>query len=302
MDASGGSTVFDVREPGVTIERVVVTGAANAAIRVLSDNFTLMNSWIVGNAGKGIFLGLGTAPLVFNNIVAENENSGIVLGGRKTGVQEAHVAQNTVYGNDNRGITVGLGSEVPSEARITNNVISGSRPGKGGVAVGESSAALVEVQYNCNTDGYEGIAAPVTDIGEDPLLLAPDARDFHLADRSSGQEATSPCINAGFGSARALDLQESSTRSDQVSDRGTADIGFHYGLQNADPEQVRRVLAGEPAVDCDGDGHLAIDELVRGIRIAAEIAPLTDCPVFDQDGDGHVRIDELIFAVTEALK
>jgi hypothetical protein len=52
--------------------------------------------------------------------------------------------------------------------------------------------------------------------------------------------------------------------------------------------------------DCNGDGQISIDELVRGVNIALG-APLDTCPDFDRNGDGVVDIAELIDAVLGAL-
>jgi hypothetical protein len=55
------------------------------------------------------------------------------------------------------------------------------------------------------------------------------------------------------------------------------------------------------AGDCDGDGMVAINELILGVNIALGTAATTDCPSFDTDGDGMVAINELIAAVSNAL-
>ncbi len=53
--------------------------------------------------------------------------------------------------------------------------------------------------------------------------------------------------------------------------------------------------------DCDGDGEVAINEVVRGVNIALGNALVGDCTQFDADGDGAVTINELIAAVANAL-
>lgn len=53
--------------------------------------------------------------------------------------------------------------------------------------------------------------------------------------------------------------------------------------------------------DCDGDDRVAVDELVRGVRIAIGIAPLAACPSLDGNHGGDVSIDELVGAVAAAL-
>ena len=53
--------------------------------------------------------------------------------------------------------------------------------------------------------------------------------------------------------------------------------------------------------DCDGDGMVAINELVGAVRIALGEAPATSCAAADANGDGAVSIDELVRAVSQAL-
>ena len=53
--------------------------------------------------------------------------------------------------------------------------------------------------------------------------------------------------------------------------------------------------------DCDGDGTVAINELITGIGIALGDASLAACPSFDRNGDGGVAIDELVVGIGAAL-
>ena len=53
--------------------------------------------------------------------------------------------------------------------------------------------------------------------------------------------------------------------------------------------------------DCDHSDQVTIDELVRGVNLALNIAPLDACPEFDCNGDGRVTIDCLVKAVNAAL-
>lgn len=54
--------------------------------------------------------------------------------------------------------------------------------------------------------------------------------------------------------------------------------------------------------DCDGNGVVAINELVLGVNIALGQQPISVCEAFDRNGSGEVTIDELITAVTNALE
>src|SRR5262249_7484584 len=52
--------------------------------------------------------------------------------------------------------------------------------------------------------------------------------------------------------------------------------------------------------DCNGDGIVGIEELIRGVNIALGNLPVTDCPALDCEGNG-VTINCLIRAVNNAL-
>ncbi len=53
--------------------------------------------------------------------------------------------------------------------------------------------------------------------------------------------------------------------------------------------------------DCDGSDTVSVGELVTGVRIALERAPLFTCLSFDADIDRRVSIDELLVAVNNAF-
>jgi hypothetical protein len=55
------------------------------------------------------------------------------------------------------------------------------------------------------------------------------------------------------------------------------------------------------AGDCNDDGRVTINELIRGVNIALGRAAIDDCPSFDPNLDGRVTIGELIRAVNNAL-
>lgn len=59
---------------------------------------------------------------------------------------------------------------------------------------------------------------------------------------------------------------------------------------------------GMCAGDCDGDGRVAVSELVRAVRIALGELPLSECEAADAAGDGAVAVADLILAVGNALE
>jgi hypothetical protein len=53
--------------------------------------------------------------------------------------------------------------------------------------------------------------------------------------------------------------------------------------------------------DCDGNGVVTIDELVRLVNVALGGSPVSVCESADRNEDGAITIDELVAAVTRSL-
>src|SRR5438105_1006203 len=53
--------------------------------------------------------------------------------------------------------------------------------------------------------------------------------------------------------------------------------------------------------DCDADGQVTVNELVRAVSIALGNVPLGGCERVDADGDGRATIDELTGAIGNAV-
>jgi YVTN family beta-propeller protein len=53
--------------------------------------------------------------------------------------------------------------------------------------------------------------------------------------------------------------------------------------------------------DCDDNGQVTVDDLVRGVNIALGVATLDSCAAFDWNSDGNVTVDELVAGVNRAL-
>lgn len=53
--------------------------------------------------------------------------------------------------------------------------------------------------------------------------------------------------------------------------------------------------------DCNGNGVVTVDDLIKGVSIALGANPLSTCPSFDPNGNGAVTVDELVRAVASAL-
>jgi len=72
-------------------------------------------------------------------------------------------------------------------------------------------------------------------------------------------------------------------------------------LAGVTPAEVRATGAAFCVGDCNGDGMVTVDELIRGINIALGTLSVDDCPVFDSSGEGMVTVDEIVTAVANGL-
>ena len=74
-------------------------------------------------------------------------------------------------------------------------------------------------------------------------------------------------------------------------------VGCALGALLASPPAQAQTCVG----DCNGDGMVAINELIIGVNIALGSQPVSACPSFDVNNNGQVAINELILAVNNAL-
>lgn len=70
---------------------------------------------------------------------------------------------------------------------------------------------------------------------------------------------------------------------------------------NATCDPTRGCLRRGCPGDCNSDGRVSIDELMRGTNIALEHASLETCRAFDRDLDQRLGVEELVGAVHAAL-
>jgi len=62
----------------------------------------------------------------------------------------------------------------------------------------------------------------------DPIFASGPLGDYYLSSIAAGQEADSPCIDAGSTSASIAGVSHLTTRTDGAFDTGWLDIGYHY--------------------------------------------------------------------------
>jgi hypothetical protein len=74
-----------------------------------------------------------------------------------------------------------------------------------------------------------------------------------------------------------------------------------FTSRNSDVADLRSVGAPVLVGDCDRNGRVVINELVRGVNIALGHIPVSECAPFDRVQNGRVTVDELVRGVRNAL-
>lgn len=116
---------------------------------------------------------------------------------------------------------------------------------------------------------------------------APDSVPLHVFSSVTGTAAKPQFgANLSIGDQAACDVTASGANMN---------VSFVDGAVNS---------SGGPASctgDCDGNGTVAINELILGVNIAIENQAVTVCPPFDANDSGAVEINELIQGVNNAI-
>jgi hypothetical protein len=88
---------------------------------------------------------------------------------------------------------------------------------------------------------------------------------------------------------------------------GTFQCWSPYDVRVADQDVTLTLcpqrLAGDACLgDCDLDNVVRINELIVGIGMALGDQPFTACPAVDGDGDGGIAVNEIVAAVAASLR
>jgi len=84
----------------------------------------------------------------------------------------------------------------------------------------------------------------------------------------------------------------------RCTNAGTATLGAEDLPTVCSDGEIR---VTDRAGDCDGDGLVTIDELVRGVAVTMGELALEECAPLDGDLDGRARVNDVVRAVASAL-
>ncbi|MHC4212471.1 MAG: right-handed parallel beta-helix repeat-containing protein, partial [Planctomycetota bacterium] len=159
-----------------------------------------------------------------------------------------NAAAGTWGNHDNTGFGGGLYVGYHSDANVTDCIFWDNYALEGlQIAVGTSFefdvndpwAAKLSVVYSDVKGGVAMVKVDdqctlewdvVNNMVSDPMFVTGPLGNYYLSQVSAHQTTDSPCVNAGSVHSSILNLDEYTTRTDEVFDRGTVDMGYHYPL------------------------------------------------------------------------
>jgi parallel beta-helix repeat protein len=239
IDGQEGSIGLRVtRSSYVILDGFRIVGArgnngAGVQVRINSNNVTVRHN-VITDCADGVRVENSTDPLIFNNLIYDNDNRGIRV---SNGSVRARIFNNTIVDNRDRGIAIGganADNVAPTGATVRNNIVQDNSNVSIAIEDGPPSA-LDGYSGNFNLVFYPDLAdqtktyRPTTiiganDVNTDALFVNRAAGDFHL-------RPDSPAIDAGtgnIGDTLASSLFDRTTQSDAATDEPPADIGYHY--------------------------------------------------------------------------
>ncbi len=180
------------------------------------------------------------------------------------------------------GRAIAFGDEdyyMPSVAEITESILW-----NGGDEIANEYESTVTITNSDVQGGWPGEG----NFDEDPLFVAGPLGWLYLSQTAAGQSQQSPCADAGSGTAVEHELDDLTTRQDEIPDDGIVDLGYHYPLGGG------MLLPGD--FDYDGDLDLAdwarFEACFSGTCDEPPCLPrlYTDprCNVGDYDDDGDI--------------
>jgi hypothetical protein len=158
-----------------------------------------------------------------------------------------------------------------------------------------------------------------------PIALEIVALDAGVSVKIGSSILNAPGTRAMLGTAPSLHVHPEWQLVIPEGERGDYEVSFRLtsGTASYDPSRAYSLTltnatgatpattatptptrAGRPHCpgDCNGDGAVAVNELVAGASILLTMSSAAACPVFDADGNDRVSIDELLSAVHVALQ
>ncbi len=234
---TGGNGILCQTADGLRIADNVITGntgysygggiSCEYSSPVIEGNRIQGNTAFMGGAVRV----LHNSPLLKNNLMTGNHVSG--YGGAVHCLYAAPRIEGCTMADNHADTTAGaVYCNAGSTAVITESILWGNTPDQiRTIEPGEANLSWCDIE-----GGWPG----KNNIDADPVFTNGPEGLFYLSQIASGQALDSPCIDSGDPLSELVD---GTTRTDQVPDSGTVDLGYHYPC----PEAWIRLVTGPGA-------------------------------------------------------
>ncbi len=219
--------------------------------------------------------------VVHNSFVSGNSEDTEYYGAiHSYGLVSLTVQHCTVVNNSLAGIRAFL----TDQTTVRNSIFWGNHPYEILNEGGSMSLA------NCCVEGgYEGTG----NIEADPLFVSGPLGEYYLSSVAAGQDADSPCLDAGYGTPAEYGVAWMTTTTDNAFDAGATDIGYHYSA--TPPTIVCQITTG-------GTVAAVLDEapvLRPGDTLSAQVTVQNDGWTFWADVfAAFIAADGTVFYIT----
>ena len=225
---------------GVDIGGGLVCAATNATI----EGYTFEGNTAGGVKGAGgaiTFYGGYVDHLVKNCLFIDN-NANRQGGAIWTGLfATPTIVNSTFVGNGAKRLGGAIFCDWDSDATVGDCIFQNNS--KAAIAEADfGNSTVTHSLFYHNPDGDYGVydeatkvlqtlaggELDITNIEADPLFVEGPLGNVYLSQTASGQEVTSPAVDAGSDLAETAGLSELTTRTDGEGDTGVVDLGFHF--------------------------------------------------------------------------
>jgi cysteine-rich repeat protein len=262
-----GNTTYQIQNFGVKVFR-------GGAISNLGGTLTVTNSTFSGNNGGAIY---NTGGAIFDSSTVTVTDSTFSGNSADAG------------GSIDNEAACGDTGNAPCSATLRNTIVANNTGGNctGAIANGGHN---IDDGTSCGFSTANGSLSN-TDPQLDPAGLKANGGPTQTIALLAG----SPAINAGDQNVCAA------APVNNLDQRGYVRPGVGHTQCSIGAYEADAVPAAACVGDCNANGTVTIDELVKGVNIALGRAGLDACPAFDCHDNGQLAVDCLVQGVNHAL-
>jgi hypothetical protein len=308
----------------LTVTNSTFSGNSGGAVyNNTGGTVTITDSTFSGNSGGAIFNG-GTLTVINSTFSGNTTSSYLGTGGIANSGGTLTVINSTFSGNAGSEYgpsSLGNSTTFSGTLTVTNTIVANSTKGA------NCSGTITDGGHNLD----DGTTCGFSTANGSLSSTAPDLDPAGLANNGGptqtiALEADGPAIDAGDESVCAAPpVDNLDQRGYGRPGVGATDCSIGAYEYNAQPSSEPTATATETPVstssptgtptasavptptvapcvgDCNGNGQVAVDQILTMVNIALGNMPIASCEAGDANHDGQITVDEILMAVNNAL-